>query len=136
MSDQPPVNGSRLDRIENAIAHLVETQAHQEMRLDRFMQALERIERNQQQLLTAQVLLTDAQRKTEEKLGLLADSHLRLVENQQRQETEQRRLAQTQQDIAEALQRLAETQQHTEERLNALIQIVDELIRRRPPEQA
>jgi chromosome segregation ATPase len=122
MSDQPPVNGSRLDRIENAIAHLVETQAHQEMRLDRFMQALERIERNQQQLLTAQVLLTDAQRKTEEKLGLLADSHLRLVENQQRLEAVQ--------------QRLAETQQHTEERLNALIQIVDELIRRRPPEQA
>ncbi|HYM09104.1 MAG TPA: hypothetical protein VEU62_00150 [Bryobacterales bacterium] len=43
-----------------------------------------------------------------------------------------RRLTEEQQRLAEAQRRLAELQQHTEEKLNALIAVVDGMIRRPP----
>jgi len=42
------------------------------------------------------------------------------------------RVAESQVRLAEAQLRLAEAQNHTEERLNALISVVDDLIRRNP----
>ena len=55
-------------------------------------------------LLTAQVLLTEAQQHTERSI----------------------------QELAQRIQELAESQKHTGERLNALINVVDDLVRNRP----
>jgi hypothetical protein len=89
-----PENGAaRLDRIEGIIEALATRQAD--------------IEDEFRRLLTAQVLLTDAQRKTEEKVQALADAQREFVA----------------------------AQRHTEQRLNALIAVVDDPVRRRPPPQ-
>ncbi len=136
MAEPQQGDGTRLDRIEKAILRLIETQSNQEARLDRLTQDCH-------QLLTAQIFLTDAQRKAEEKIGMLADFQTRLADFQTRLADFQTRLADSQAQLSESqqrfeatYQRLVETQQHTDERLNALIQIVDEIIRRRPPESA
>ena len=61
-------------------------------------------------LLTAQVLLTEAQQLTERRIQELAATQ------------------------AAVRQDLAESQKHSDERLNALMKIVDDLIRNRPPQ--
>ena len=43
------------------------------------------------------------------------------------------KLADAQQRLTEKVDKLADAQQHTEERLNALISVVDDLVRRPPP---
>ena len=48
----------------------------------------------------------------------------------------QLRLSQTQSRIADAQLQLAEAHNHTEERLNALITLINELLRRLPPPDA
>lgn len=57
-----------------------------------------------------------------EMMGKLADAQLRL--------------SQTQSRIADAQLQLAEANNHTEERLNALITLINELLRRLPPPDA
>lgn len=120
-------NGSsdRLDRIEAALEsmtqvharlarHLetvLEIQAEQAVQQSPHSEAIARIHEEHaryraelRDLLTAQVLLTDAQRQ--------ADVRLK--------------------DVAAKLTELAEAQRHTAERLNALIAVVDDFIRRQP----
>ncbi len=67
-----------------------------------------KFQQEHRQLLTAQVLLTDRVEK----------------------------LADTVETTVQAIASLAETQKHTDERLNALIHVVDDWIRRHPPQQA
>jgi len=55
---------------------------------------------------------------------------LALAEHQKLMAEEQRRLAEEQRRLAEEQRRLAEAQRHTDQNLNALITIVDELIRK------
>lgn len=65
-----------------------------------------RFDDEHKRLLTAQVVLTDAQARTEKALGKLA----------------------------EAQRELYEAQKHTGERMDALIAVVDDLVRRPRPE--
>ena len=63
-------------------------------------------------LLTAQVLLTDTQQRTQEQL---------------------QKLEEAQQRTQEQLRELKEALQRTDERLDALIAVIDGFIRRNPP---
>ncbi len=91
-----PDNGSRMDRFERGLEHLLKAQATHEARAAARFEELERARQefgsDLSQLLKAQVLLTDSQRS------------------------------------------LIEAQRQTDERLDALIQVVDPIIRKRPPE--
>ena len=101
-------SNARMDRFDRGLQHLLETQAKNAAAAEvRF----EKIERNQQelqsdfsQLLKAQVLLVDAQLKTNEKLDALVES--------QRKTDEKLR--------------------ETGEKLDALIRVVDDIVRGRP----
>jgi hypothetical protein len=84
----------RLDRIERAIEGLID--GH------------DGLTRSQQQLLTAQVLLTQAQQQTEKRIAALADG------------------------ADKQFTALAEAQRNTEERLSVLIRMMDEWIGRNP----
>lgn len=71
-------------------------------------------------------------------MGLLVDDHMKFQEEHKQLLTAQvvltdrlDRLAQTVKDIAAAQ---AEAQKSSDERLNALINIVDDIVRKRPPQ--
>jgi seryl-tRNA synthetase len=111
MGDEQNGSGkSRLDRLEGLMELLIDDHL-------RFSDDLK-------QLLTAQVLLTDAQRRTEENVQKIAAAQKELTEA----------LAAAQKDLRKELAELAEAQKHTDERLNALINVVDDLVRNRPPQ--
>jgi|SRR5260370_26132570 len=97
-----------------------ESNGHWASRLDRMEGLMETLIQDHldfkdehRSLLRAQVLLTDHV----EKLTLNVD-----------------KIAKAQRQLAEAQRKLAEAQRETEERLSALIHIVDDIIRKRPPE--
>jgi hypothetical protein len=97
MSDERNGGGkARLDRLEGLM----------ELLIDDHLKFADEHKR----LLTAQVLLTEAQQLTERRIQELAATQ------------------------AAVRQDLAELQKHSDERLNALIKIVDDLIRNRPPQ--
>ena len=89
----------------------------------------ERIESAIERLSTAVLTLAEQMhamashgQTVNEMIGKLADAQLRL--------------SQTQSRIADAQLQLAEAHNHTEERLNALITLINELLRRLPPPDA
>jgi seryl-tRNA synthetase len=111
MGDEQNGSGkSRLDRLEGLMELLIDDHL-------RFSDDLK-------QLLTAQVLFTDAQRRTEENVQKIAAAQKELTEA----------LAAAQKDLRKELAELAEAQKHTDERLNALINVVVDLVRNRPPQ--
>ncbi|MCP5113260.1 MAG: hypothetical protein GY953_20710 [bacterium] len=104
-----------MDRFERGMEHLLKSQAEQETGLDCLRESEAAHHRwrtdfakDLQQLLTARVLLQDAQQKSEEKLTKLDE------------ETDRR------------LRQLTAAQQHTGDRLNALIKVVDGTVHDRP----
>ena len=107
MSDEHNGHGqSRLDRLEGLMQLLIDD--HLKFRDEH------------RQLLTSQVLLTDAQQRTEQNMQALAESQ---------KHTDERLSA-----LIKLIKELAESQMHTDERLNALIQVVDDLVRNPPPQ--
>ena len=72
-----------------------------------------------------QLLIDDHHLKFTDEHKLLLRAQVILTEAQERTER-------TMQEFAEGLIELKEAQQHTDERLNTLINIVDDLIRKRP----
>ncbi len=71
-------------------------------------------------------------------MGLLVEDHVKFQEEHKLLLTSQvvltdrvDRLAQT---LDTAVRELSEAQKHTDERLNALIAVVDDLVRKRPPQ--
>jgi hypothetical protein len=91
MGDEPNGHGmSRLDRIERALELLIDD--HVQFREDH------------KRLLTAQVVLAEAQARTEQKM----------------------------QEAFRGIDELREQQKHTDARMDALIAVVDDLIRKRP----
>ncbi len=71
-------------------------------------------------------------------MGLLVEDHVKFQEEHKLLLTAQvlltdrlDRLAQT---LDTAVRELSESQKHTDERLNALIAVVDDLVRKRPPQ--
>lgn len=105
---QQQPNGDRMDRFERGLEHLLEAQVRHEAesaaRFERFQRQQEEFRTDLSQLLKAQVLVTDSQVK-------ITDSH-RLLD--------------------EKLAALAEAQRETTEKLNALIAVVDGLVKRPP----
>jgi hypothetical protein len=85
---------------------------------------LDRIERALELLLDDHVLFREEHKHLLTAQVLLTDSLAKLVEAQKA--TEQR--------LTERLADLAEAGKHTDERLNALINVVDDLVRKRPPQ--
>lgn len=68
-------------------------------------------------------------------MNLLIEDHVRFDDEHKRLLTAQVILTDRVDKVAIALQELAESQKHTDERLNALIGVVDDLVRKRPPQQ-
>ena len=132
MNPQPqPPNGDRLDRIERALEGLAQSDARLARRVETLLDMQGDASARQQrhndaiapiheeharfrtdlrELLTAQVFLTDNQRQADAKLKQFGE------------ETDRR------------LRELAEAQQHTDANLNALIAVVDDIVRKRPPQ--
>jgi len=126
---QQQSNGDRMDRFERGLEHLLEAQVRHETRsAARF----ERIERGQvefrtdlAQLLKAQVLITDAQRK-------VTDAQREVIDVQREVTDSQGKLTDSHRVLDEKLAALAEAQRETTEKLNALIALVDGLVKRPP----
>jgi hypothetical protein len=66
-------------------------------------------------------------------MELLIDDRLKFTDEHKRLLTAQVLLTDAQQHTERSIQELTESQKHTEERLNALISVVDDLVRNRPP---
>jgi hypothetical protein len=97
-----------------------QTNGHGKSRLDRLEGLVEvliedhlKFRDEHRQLLTSQVVLTD-------RVDKLAVAMAELARVQQRAD--------------ERLIKLAEAQEHTDGRINALINVVDDLVRKRPPQ--
>jgi septal ring factor EnvC (AmiA/AmiB activator) len=133
MGDEQNSHGmSRLDRMEGLMQLLIDDHL--------------KFNDEHKSLLTSQILLTDRMGKlvgTMEtfagELGELAvtihqvaESQKELSVSQKELAGAQKELAGAQKELAEAQKELAEAQKHTDERMNALIAVVDDLIRRRP----
>jgi hypothetical protein len=95
-----------------------EQNGHGKSRLDRLEGLMElliddhlKFTDEHRRLLTAQILLTEAQQRTESKIEELAEA---------------------QKHTEKKIEELAEAQKHTDERLNALITVVDGIVRRNP----
>ena len=119
-----PSNGAgndRLDRIEQTLARLADDHAQ-------FQEEHKQLQEEHKHLLKAQVLMHDTLQTVIVRMGTLVDAqvqtNLRIIE------IDARLVA-----LAEAQKQASETQKHTDEKLNALIQVVDDFIRRRPPSQ-
>ena len=102
----PSYNGCRMSEGSNG----------NERRFQEISSLLEQLINSQKHLLQAQVILSDRQDRSEQLLGKLLEH----------QEVTGRQLS----ALTTTVQDLAEGQKHTDERLNALIAVVDELVRR------
>ena len=110
---EAPNNGShqsRLDRLEGLMELLISDHVE--------------FQREHKQLLTAQVLLTDVVEKLARRVDKLAESVEKLDD----------RVDKLTESVHEMIRELRESQRHTDERLNALIAVVDGLVRNRPPQ--
>jgi len=68
-------------------------------------------------------------------MDLLIEDHVRFDDEHKRLLTAQIVLTDRVDKVTIALRELAESEKHTDERLNALIAVVDDLVRKRPPQQ-
>jgi hypothetical protein len=126
MGDEQNGHGmSRLDRMEGLMQLLIDDHL--------------KFNDEHKSLLTSQILLTDRMGKlvgTMEtfagELGELATAIQQIAESQMELSVSQKELSVSQKELAETQKELVETQKHTDERMNALIAVVDDLIRRRP----
>lgn len=108
-----------MDRIERAIEHLLEVQARYETRSDNWERHFEVIDARLDRITAVQ------------------DRHERdfdgLMEIVQRNSEAHAKVARDIDGLREAMQRNADAQRDTDERLNALIKVVDDLVRQKPP---
>lgn len=112
----------RVDRLEAVLAQTNTTLANMHRE---FSDRIATVAGILQQLAEAQLRMTEAAERTEVRLDRLTESGLK---------TDQRleRLAERVDRIGVRVDQLAEAQQHTEERLNALIVVVDGVVRKPP----
>ena len=103
---------SRLDRIEKIVLDLAESQ--------------EKLIDSQKHLLFAQGVLYEETTKLTKRVDKLA-------EVQQHTDELIRELRDSQKHTDQRIAELHDSQKHTDERINALIDIVDDLVRRPPP---
>ena len=101
-----------MDRVEQILEALAERQHH--------------LEGEHEKLLTAQVLLVESQRKLSEVVASVAAQ-------QHNTEIALQNLAEQHEKTRALVQAVTEQQQHTDEKLNALIDVVDDIVRRKPP---
>ena len=67
-------------------------------------------------------------------MGLLIDGHLKFQEEHKQLLTAQVVLTDRLDRLAQTVKEITEAQKHTDERLNALIAVVDDIVRKRPPQ--
>ena len=67
-------------------------------------------------------------------IGLLADNHLKFQEEHKQLLTAEVVLTDRLDRLAQSVKENAQAQKHTDERLNALIAVVDDIVRKRPPQ--
>jgi hypothetical protein len=111
-------SASRLDRMEGLMQLLIDDHL--------------KFNDEHKSLLTSQILLTDRMGKLVGTMETFAGELGELAATIQQVAESQKKLSVSQKELADAQKELAETQKHTDERMNALIAIVDDLIRRRP----
>jgi methyl-accepting chemotaxis protein len=109
---------SRLDRIEGVIERLAGD--HLKFRDEH------------KSLLTSQVLITDSMQKLIAAMETFSGQFEEMAVTVRGVIESQRQLTDSQKELVESQKELSEMQKHTDERMNALIAVVDDLIRRRP----
>jgi ABC-type transporter Mla subunit MlaD len=123
-----------------------EQNGHETSRLDRVEGLMEllindhlKFNEEHKSLLTSQVLLTDQMGKLVGTMGKLAGTMgtfagmMEAVEEKlEKLAGITREVAESQKDLSRSQKELSEAQKHTDERMNALIAVVDDLIRNRP----
>ena len=67
-------------------------------------------------------------------MGLLIDDHLKFQQEHKQLLTAQVVLTDRLDRLAQTVDKLSEGQKHTDERLNALNAVVDDIVRKRPPQ--
>jgi methyl-accepting chemotaxis protein len=119
MSDEQNGHGmSRLDRMEGLMELLIED--HVKFRDEH------------KSLLTSQILLTDRVDRLAATTGNLAETVGNLTEKMDMLAETVKQVAEAQKELSASQKELSEAQKHTDERMNALIAVLDDLIRRRP----
>lgn len=118
MSEQASANGNRLDRIERALESLIQTSAGLARQFDAGLELLGGLAAQQQ--------------RQGEALAGVHEEHARFRADLREMLAAQVLMADIQRQADARIVQLAEAQQHTEERLNALIAVVDEVVRKRP----
>jgi FtsZ-binding cell division protein ZapB len=73
--------------------------------------------------------------RLEELIEVLTNRHINFEERHSAFEEEHKQLLTAQVLLTDEMRKLAESQRHTDERLNALIGVVDDLVRRQNPPQ-
>ena len=103
-------------------------------RLDRLEALTLDLAQTVREIVSTQSLMLDAQQH-------MQDAQQHMQDTQQRMQDTQQRMLESQQRTDEAIQRLVDAQLHTDQRLdtvsenlNALIAVVDDLVRKRPPQ--
>jgi peptidoglycan hydrolase CwlO-like protein len=109
---------SRLDRVEGLMELLIDD--HLKFRDEH------------KSLLTSQVLLTDQMGKLVGTMGTFARMMQTFEEGLEKLAGITRQVAESQNELSKSQKELYEAQKHTDERMNALIAVVDDLIRNRP----
>jgi len=109
---------SRLDRVEGLMELLIDDHL--------------KFSDEHKSLLTSQVLLTDRMGKLVGTMGTFAEELGRLAEITRQVAESQKELSELQKELSRSQKELYEAQKHTDERMNALIAVVDDLIRNRP----
>jgi DNA repair exonuclease SbcCD ATPase subunit len=101
-----------------------------ERRFQEISSLLEQLINSQKHLLQAQVILSDRQDRSDQLLGKLLEHQETTGSNLSTLTVNVSALAENLSALVSRVQELAEGQKHTDERLNALIAVVDELVRR------
>jgi methyl-accepting chemotaxis protein len=123
MSDEQNGHGlSRLDRMEGLMQLLIDDHL--------------KFSDEHKSLLTAQVLLTENVEKLAATTSDLVATTGDLVATTGKLTQRMDELAETMKEVAESQKELAEAQKHTDQRMDALIAVVDGMIRKPPSDSA
>ena len=113
--DQPQPNGDRMDRFERGLERLLSVQAEHQTRLDRIEREAER---------------------TQSQIREQGENIHGLIDVAQAHQASLERLIVFSEETAQRFRDSAVRSRETDERLNALIKIVDEVVRKQPPPPA
>ena len=106
--------------VEKTMEFILEHLAQASVRLDQITARLDQVTANVNKLAEVQVLRAQVLDQHEDRLNRITEILRELAESQQR----------TEKELRESIQAREEAGRHTDARLNALIKVVDDMIRR------